>query len=97
MEIDENGQADRDFEYQQSRQLMIEKKRLGYKIIRINPDAADLTIYRLIHQSRMHIRQSIKKSLIDNLSKRILELKFKSNHSIKSKCLKWIVKIITAK
>ena len=33
-----------------------------------------------------------KKSLIDNLSKRLLELKFKLNHSIKSNCLKWIVK-----
>ena len=28
------------------------------------------------------------------LSKRLLGLEFKSNHSIKSKCLKWIVKII---
>ena len=40
----------------------------------------------------MHIKQSTKKSLIDNLSKRLLGLEFKSNHSIKSKCLKWIVK-----
>ena len=31
-------------------------------------------------------------SLIDDLSKRLLELEFKSNHSIKSNCLKWIVK-----
>ena len=31
-----------DFEYKQSRQLMIEKK-LGCKTISINPDAADLT------------------------------------------------------
>ena len=30
--------------------------------------------------------------MIDNLSKKCLELKFQSNHSIKSKCLKWIVK-----
>ena len=35
-----------------------------------------------------------KKSLIDDLSKRLLGLEFKSNHSIKSKCLKWIVKKI---
>ena len=70
---------------------MIEKK-LGCKIIRINPDAEDFNIYRLINQIRMHIKQSTKKSLIDNLSKRLLGLEFKSNHSIKSKCLKWIVK-----
>ena len=33
-----------------------------------------------------------KKYLIDKVSQRILELSFKSNHSIKSKCLKLIVK-----
>ena len=63
---------------------MIEKK-LGCKIIRINPGAEDFDIYRLINQIRMHIKQSTKKSLIDNLSKRLLWLEFKSNHSIKSK------------
>ena len=49
-----------------------------------------------------YIAESIKKqaeelnekSLIDDLSKRRLGLEFKSNHSIKSKCLKWIVKKI---
>ena len=91
VKIDEYGQADRDFENEQSRELMIEKK-LGCKIIRINPDAADFSIYRLINQISMHIKQSTKKSLIDNFSKRLLGLEFKSNHSIKSKCLKWIVK-----
>ena len=43
-----------------------------------------------------YIAESIKKEtekstemlLIDDLSKRLLELEFKSNHSIKSKCLK---------
>ena len=34
------------------------------------------------------IKNPTKKSLIDDLSKRLLELEFKSNHSIKSKCLK---------
>ena len=40
----------------------------------------------------MLTEKSTKKSLIDDLSKRLLELKFTSNHSKKSKCLKWIVK-----
>ena len=62
------------------------------KFIRINPDATDFSICRLMNQIRMHIKQSTKKSIIDNLSKRHLGLEFKSNHSIKSKCLKWIVK-----
>ena len=31
--------------------------------------------------------------MIDRLSIRLLELEFKSNNSIKSKCLKYVVKI----
>ena len=41
-----------------------------------------------------HITKSSKKSLIDKISKRLLELEFFKNHSIKSKCLKWIVEKI---
>ena len=72
----------------------------GITIIRTNPDAADFDMNRLINQIYTHIIESTIKqtkvstqnSLIDDLSKRFLELKFKSNHSIKSKCLKWVVK-----
>ena len=39
-----------------------------------------------------HIKQSSKKSLTDNISKRLLELQFKSNHSIISKALKYVIK-----
>ena len=39
-------------------------------------------------------KNQTKKSLIDDLSKRLLELEFKPNHSIKSKSLKWVVKNI---
>ena len=54
------------------------------------------SINRLINKIYMHIikwtkkqtKKSTKKSLIDDLVKRLLELEFKSNHSIKSKCLK---------
>ena len=42
----------------------------------------------------MHIKQSIEKSLTDDLSKRLLELKFEKYNSIKTKCLEWIVKKI---
>ena len=66
----------------------------GITIIRTNPDAADFGIYRLINQIYKHIAESIKKqtkvsskkSLIDDLSKRLLDLEFKSNYSIKLKC-----------
>ena len=96
-EINNYGHVDRNFEDEQSKQLTIEEKR-GCKIIRTNPDAPDFTIYRLINQVSICIEQSTiksaKKSRIDDLSKRLLELAFKSNHSIKTKCLKWLVKKI---
>ena len=89
----------RDSNYEQSRQLMIEDH--GITVTRTNPDAPNF-INRLINQICMHIieltkkqtKKSTKKSLIDDLSKRLLELEFKSNHSTKSKCLKWIFKKI---
>ena len=74
----------------------------GITTIRTNPDAADFDMNRLINQIYKHIIESTKnqtkvltkKLLIDDLSKRLLELEFKSNHSIQSKCLKWVVKNI---
>ena len=76
IEIDEYGHVDRDFEYEQIRQLMIEEQ-VGCKIIRTDPDAADFNIYRIIYQVRMSIKQSTIKltrnSLIDDLSRELLE------------------------
>ena len=93
IEVDEYNHEGRNFEYEQSRQFMIESH--GITIIRTNPDDANFNMNRLINQIYTHIIKSIKKqtnasakkSLIDNLSKRLLNL-------IKSKCLKWIVKNI---
>ena len=92
IEVDEYNHESRNFEYEQSRRFMIEN--YGIAIIRTNPDAADFDMNKLINQIYTHIIKSTKKSLIDDLSKRLLELEFKSNHSVKSKCLKWIVKNI---
>ena len=92
IEVDEYNHEGRNSNYEKSRQLMIESH--GITIIRTNPDAADFDMNRLINQIYKHIIKSTKKSLIDDLSKRLLELEFKSNHSIKSKCLKWVVKNI---
>ena len=97
-EIDEYNNEGRNSHYEKSRQLIIESH--GITIIRTNPVAADFDINRLINQIYKHIAESIKKqtkistkkSLIDDLSKRLLELEFKSNYSIKSICLKWVVK-----
>ena len=100
IEVDEYNHRHRDPDYEQSRKFMIESH--GNTIIRTNPDNANFNMNRLINQIYTHIIKSTKKqtiastekSLIDDLSKRLLGLEFKSNHSIKSKCLKWVVKKI---
>ena len=75
----------------------------GHRIIVIRTDPEALNcINRLINQICMHIikwtkkqtEKSTKKSLIDDLSKRLLGLEFKSNHSIKWKRSKWDVEKI---
>ena len=60
--------------------------------IKIDPDRKNFTVFKEINKIHRHVKKSTKKSLINDLSKRLLELEFKSNISIKSKCLKWIVK-----
>ena len=96
VETDEKEHVDRDLDYEKKRQKELEK--LGYYLIRIDPDKHGFDDYEEFGRVSAYIAKSIKKqtkkSLIDDLSKRLLELEFKSNHSIKSKCLKWIVKNI---
>ena len=86
-------------DYEKRRQK--EHEKLGYHFIRINSDKIDFNDYEEFRRVSIYIAESIKiqteesskKSLIDDLSKRLTELEFKSNnHSIKSKCLKQIVK-----
>ena len=69
-----------------------QKKKLNCVFIRINLDEKKFNIHREINKIHRHIKKSTKNVLINDLSKKLLELEFKSNHSIKSKCLKWIVK-----
>ena len=61
----------------------IKKKELGCKFDRINSDAENYDIFVEIGKMQNKIIESTRKSLIDDLSKRLLELEFKSNHSIK--------------
>ena len=76
IEVDEYNHEDRNSNYEKSRQLMIESH--GITIIRTNPDDADFDINRLINQIHKHIieltKKQTKKSLIDDLSKRLFEL-----------------------
>ena len=92
IEVDEYNHEGRNSEYEHSRQFMIESH--GITTIRTNPDDANFNMNNLINQIYTHINESTKKTLIDDLSKQLLQLQFKSNHSIKSKCLKWVVKKI---
>ena len=64
--------------------------------IRINPDEKNFNIFKEINKIHRHINKSTKKSLIDDLTKRLLGLEFQSHYSIKSKYLKFIVKDILA-
>ena len=76
------------------------KIELGRKFIRTNPDAEIYDIFVEIGKIQNHIikssktltKKSTKKYLIEKISKRLLEIEFEENHSIKSKCLKFIVK-----
>ena len=100
IEVDELGHNDRNIDYEIKRQQALERE-LNCVLIRINPDAIGFNIFREINKIHRHInklkeqtKKQTKKSIIDNLSQRLLEIEFVSNHSIKSKCLKWIVKKI---
>ena len=93
IEVDELGHADRGLSNEIERQKALEKL-LDCVFIRINPDENNFNIFGEINKIHRHIKKSTKKSFIDDLTKRFLELEFKSNHTIKSKCLKWVVKNI---
>ena len=82
---------DRNIDYEIKRQKAIEKQ-LGCVFIRINPDEESFNIFKSINQIHRHIKKSTKKSLIDKIAKRLLELEFKSNHSIITKTLKRVLK-----
>ena len=95
-EIDEYNHNYTNFNYKESRRKIIENHEIT--LIRTNPDDPNFDIKNLIVQIRIcskeAIKKQIKKSLIDDLSNRLLKLEFKSNYSIKSKCLKCVVKNI---
>ena len=86
IEVDEKGQKDRSIDYEIKRQVEIEKE-LDCEYIRIIPDGKDFDVYVEIGKIHNDIKESneklIKESLIDKISKRLLELKFNSSHSIK--------------
>ena len=97
IEVDELGHNNRNIDYEIQRQQALERD-LSCVFIRINPDAIDFNIFKKINKIHRHInrltKQQTKKSIIDNLSKRLLELEFEHHNQIRTKFLKWIVKNI---
>ena len=93
LKIDEKGHVHRDPDYERKRQKELE--RLGYHLIRINPNKIDFNDYEEFGRVQKQINESTKRQteqpLIDGLPKRLLELELKSNYSTKTKCLKWVV------
>ena len=99
IEVDEKGHKDRNIDHEIKRQKALEKE-LNYEFISINPDEQDdFNISKVKNEIFRHIKESIKKStkkaLIDKLSKKLLRLEFKSNNSIKTRRLKYVVKILS--
>ena len=93
IEVDELGHNDGNIDYEIQRQQALDRE-LNCVFIRVNPDAVDFNVFKEINKIHRHIKKSSKKSLIDKISKRVLETEFASDHSIKSKYLKSIVKKI---
>ena len=81
VEIDEIDDSDRNNNNKTKEEV---EEELNCEFIRINPDEANFNGKKLW-------KNSSKKSLIENLSKRLSELQFKSDHSIKLECLRHIV------
>ena len=80
-EVDELGHNERNIDYEIQRLKAIEQE-LGCVFIRINHDEESFNIFKPINEVHRHIKESTRKSLIDKISKRLLELKLKSDHSI---------------
>ena len=76
IEIDKYNHKYTNFNYEESRTKMIENREIT--LIRTNPDDPNFDIKNLIVQIHICIKEVIKKqtkkSLIDDLSKRLLEL-----------------------
>ena len=86
IDIDENVNRDRNFDYEIKRQKAI-KQELGCKFIGIDYDKEESDSFRTTNKIFRHIKQSIKNTLLNNISTRLLKLKFKSDNIIESKAI----------
>ena len=105
IEDDELNHIDRDPEYEAKRQTEIEEELACTSIRFNNTDAPNFKINMAISKIFRHFKQSIKKqteestkkSQIDDLSRELLEFKFKEHNAIKPKSLKWTAETILPK
>ena len=82
--------------------LILKQSLLECGFIRINPEEKNFNIFKALNEIHKEIKEPIKKlteestkkSLIDELSNKLLRLEFKSNNSMKTKSLKYVVKKI---
>ena len=79
IEVDELGHAERNLNNETERQKALERQ-LNWVFIRINPDEKDFKIFKEINKIHRHIKKSSKKSLIDRILKRLLEIKAFKTH-----------------
>ena len=70
--IDENGHCDKNIDYKRKRQKVI-KQELGCQFIRIDPDKKDFDSFKTVNDIFKHITQSTKKTVINKISKRLLQ------------------------
>ena len=97
VEVDEKGHKDRYIKNEIERQEEI-KEKLNCVFLRINPDEQNFNIFKVINEIYRQIKKSNKilikekKSLINKVERRLLELEFESNNSKKTRCLRYIVK-----
>ena len=66
-------------------------EKVGYYFIRINPDKKGFNDYEEFGRVQKYIDELTKKLKVDEISKMILEMKFKQNQEIKAKTLKYVV------
>ena len=86
LRVDDKSHMDRNETEEEESEIEI-KEYLNCESIRLNPDKEDCDRYNEFSRIQNYISNSNKKStkkyLIDKISRRLLELKFKSNHSVK--------------
>ena len=73
IEVDKLGYANRNLSDEINRQKALERE-LNCVFIRINPNEKDFNIFREINKIHRHINKMTKKSLIGDISKRLLKL-----------------------